>query len=141
MRPALLGLLLVVMAGCGDDGDDPGLTIYAGDFQVTESFHSQTGVACGTEPTGTIDNEVDVRIKKNQIEFRFASRWGTLYGEIHDTLEFLAVDGGGKPDMSFELTGSYADTDAFEGLIKERVQGCVRTFGAAGVRVTDGEEG
>jgi len=132
-----LGLVLsgLVIGSCGaseDNGDD--LTIYAGRFSVVETFKDQNGSGCPPEQ-GPYENGVEIKIKKNQFEADFDTRWGIMLGQIEEEGQFLAVDNLGQPDEEFQLTGQFVDPNGFAGTIREVWQGCTRLTNLLAERV------
>jgi hypothetical protein len=123
-----LGLVLsgLLICSCGGDENNGGeLDIYAGRFSVVETFKEQSGSMCPPEP-GPYENGVDIKIKKNQFEADFDTRWGTMLGQIDEDAGVLAVDNQGRPDEEFQLTGQFVDLNGFSGSMREVWQGCTR---------------
>ena len=62
MRKLIGTLCLVPLAilhtSCAGDEEDPGLAVYAGIFDVTESFHHDEGIQCPQPPSGSTQNSV-----------------------------------------------------------------------------------
>lgn len=130
------GLVLgLTLAGCGgNDGNGPDLSLYAGNFSLTETFDHDSGSSCPPHPD-PYENEVRILIDKNDFEAHFDTRWTNFYGEIRDDLSFRATDNNNDPSQTFELTGQYVDQDGFSGSIKEVWQGCSRWTALLGKRL------
>jgi len=134
MRVALVWLLAagaVLAAGCGSKQDEDPLAVYAGWYDETEAFVSQSGVQCPPAPSQIFENTVDIRVDGNQFEARFTDRWDVLKGEIRDDASFLS-SGNLGPELSLRFTGHFEQTTLIGSLDDIQGASCTRTFSVNG---------
>jgi hypothetical protein len=124
--------LLTALAGCGSGEGASDLARFAGWYDVTEAFASDTGVQCPPPQVEIIENSVEVRVDGNQFEARFSARWGDLLGEIRENGSFLS-SGNLGPAQTLRFTGSFEEETVIGSLDDVRT-GCTRTFGVNGTR-------
>ncbi len=130
---SMLGMVAVVISGCGSKPDADGLEKFAGWYDLTETFSHDQGTQCPAVPTEIFENSVDMRVDGNKLEARFSARWDVLKGEIREDGSFLTTGNMG-PDKSIRFSGDF-NQESLAGLLDDVSAGeCTRTYDLKGTR-------